>query len=85
MIEKNIFHKRKKKYVLLLFYHAYEKYICNHFKIFVHKNLLVLSSNVFSSYNTFEIECNEGLSFLRGKTIKVHKSKKVFSKKKNPE
>ena len=36
----------------IIFFHAYEKYVSHHFKNF-HQNLMVLSRNVFSNYNTF--------------------------------
>ena len=69
--------------VLLFFFHAYEKYICHYFKKNSPKKLVVLSSNVFSHYNTFLIECTKGLLldvnkkntfFKHTKTSKGHKT-----------
>ena len=70
------------------FFHAYEKYICHNFKICFHKNLLVLSSSVFSNYNAFQIKWNKGIfldvnlkpSFLRAKPPKSTKVRKCLTK-----
>ena len=37
----------------IIFFHAYEKYICHHITSFFYKKLLVLSSNMIFQYNTF--------------------------------